>query len=124
MSFIGNLFWIIFGGFFVFVYYLFGSLILFLTIVGIPFGIQTLKLAGLALLPFGKDVQQGQRAGGCLYIIMNILWIVVAGIELAVIHLMLALVFAISLIGIPLALQHIKLAGLALTPFGHDVVNK
>src|SRR5687767_7762023 len=124
MSFIGNLFWIIFGGFFVFVYYLFGSLILFLTIVGIPFGIQTLKLAGLALFPFGKEVQQGQRAGGCLYIIMNILWIVVAGIELAVIHLMLALVFAVSLIGIPLALQHIKLAGLALTPFGHDVVNK
>jgi uncharacterized membrane protein YccF (DUF307 family) len=124
MSFIGNFFWIIFGGFFVFVYYLFGSLILMLNIVGIPFGIQTLKLAGLALFPFGKEVRQGIRATGCLYIIMNILWIVVAGIELAVIHLMLALVFAITLIGIPLAAQHIKLAGLALTPFGHDVVSK
>ena len=124
MSFIGNFFWIIFGGFFVFVYYLFGSIILILTIVGIPFGIQTLKLAGLALFPFGKEVQQGQRATGCLYIIMNIIWIVVAGIELAVIHLMLALVFAITIVGIPLALQHIKLASLALIPFGHDVVKK
>ena len=124
MSFIGNFFWIVFGGFFVFVYYLLGSLILILTIVGIPFGIQTLKLAGLALFPFGKEVRQGHRATGCLYIIMNIIWIVVAGIELAVIHLMLALVFAITVIGIPLAVQHIKLASLALIPFGHDVVRK
>jgi uncharacterized membrane protein YccF (DUF307 family) len=124
MSFIGNLIWIIFGGFFVFLYYLFGSIILILTIVGIPFGIQTLKLAGLALFPFGKEVQQGKRATGCLYIIMNIIWIVVAGVELALIHLLFAFLFAITIIGIPLAVQHVKLAGLALIPFGYDVVRR
>jgi len=124
MSVLGNLIWIIFGGLFVFLYYLVASLLLCLTIIGIPFGIQTLKLAGLALFPFGKEVTTGQRANGCLYIIMNALWILVAGIELAIVHLFLALVFALTIIGIPFAVQHIKLAGLALIPFGRDIVNK
>ena len=72
MNAIGNLLWIIFGGFIIFLMYLFGSLILFITIIGIPFGVQTMKLALLSLMPFGKDVRPGERAGGCLYIIMNI----------------------------------------------------
>ena len=121
MSVLGNLIWIIFGGFFVFLYYLIASLLLCITIIGIPFGLQTLKLAGLALFPFGKEVTRGERASGCLYIIMNIIWILIAGIELAILHLALALLFAMTIIGIPFALQHIKLAGLALIPFGHDV---
>lgn len=122
MNLIGNLVWIVFGGLFTFVYYLFASIILCLTIVGIPFGIQTLKLAGLALMPFGKEVRTGQRAGGCLYLIMNIIWILIAGLELAITHVVFALLFAITIVGLPFAAQHIKLAGLALMPFGHDVV--
>ena len=122
MSTLGNILWILLGGLIIFLIYLFGSLLLFLTIVGIPFGMQTLKLASLGLLPFGKEVKTGQRTGGCLYIVMNIFWLLVAGIELAFVHLLFALLFAITIIGIPFAQQHIKLAVLALTPFGHDIV--
>ena len=121
MSAIGNLLWIIFGGLVLFLMYLLGSVILIITIVGIPFGVQTLKLASVALLPFGRTVQPGQRASGCLYVLMNVLWIVTVGIELAVLHLVLAFLCAITIIGIPFARQHIKLAAVAIVPFGHDV---
>jgi uncharacterized membrane protein YccF (DUF307 family) len=123
MSTIGNIIWIIFGGFVIFLLYLLGSVVLMITIIGIPFGIQTLKIAMLALMPFGKDVQPAQRFSGCLYVVMNIIWILVAGIELAIIHLTLALFFAITIIGIPFALQHLKLTQLALLPFGQDIVD-
>ena len=124
MNALGNIIWIIFGGFIIFLMYLFGSLILFITIVGIPFGVQTMKLALLSLMPFGKDVRPGERAGGCLYIIMNVIWILVAGIEIAIVHAVLAVLFAITIIGIPFAVQHLKLAHLALVPFGNDIVDK
>ena len=104
--------------------YLFGSIVLIITVVGIPFGIQTLKLSVLALLPFGKDVRQGERAGGCLYLIMNVIWLLFAGIEIAIVHVVLALLFAITIIGIPFTAQHIKLAYLALVPFGNDIIDK
>ena len=121
MNELGNLLWIILGGFIIFLLYLFGSLVLMITIIGIPFGLQTLKMANLALFPFGREAVQSERAGGCLHIIMNIIWLLVAGIEIAVTHLILALLFAISIIGIPFAVQHLKLAYLALIPFGMDI---
>ncbi|MEQ9424651.1 MAG: YccF domain-containing protein [Cyclobacteriaceae bacterium] len=121
MNALGNIIWIVFGGWLIFLFYLFGSLVLCITIVGIPFGLQTLKMASLALLPFGKEVHPGQHSGGCLYIIMNIIWIMVAGIEIAMLHLILAFLFAITIIGIPFARQHLKLAYLGLVPFGNDL---
>ncbi|RLD24608.1 MAG: YccF domain-containing protein [Bacteroidetes bacterium] len=124
MNAIGNLLWIILGGFIIFVFYVFGSIILMITIIGIPFGIQTLKMANLALFPFGREAVQTQRSGGCLQIIMNIIWLLFAGIEIAILHLVLALIFAITIIGIPFAAQHLKLAYLALVPFGMDIVDK
>ncbi len=124
MNTLGNIIWIVFGGFIIFLMYLFGSVILFLTIIGIPFGIQTLKLAVMSLMPFGKDVVPGERQSGCLYLIMNIIWILIAGLEIAIVHAILALLFAITIIGIPFAVQHMKLAYLALAPFGSDIVEK
>lgn len=121
MNTIGNVLWILLGGLVIFILYLIGSLILIITIIGIPFGVQTLKMAGLAFMPFGREAVQGERAGGCLYIIMNVLWLLFAGIEIAIIHLVLALIFGITIIGIPFAQQHIKLAYLALVPFGMDI---
>ena len=121
MNALGNILWVILGGFIIFILYLFGSLILMITIVGIPFGLQTLKMANLALFPFGREAVQTERAGGCLHIIMNIIWLFFAGIEIAITHLLLALLFAITIVGIPFALQHIKLAYLALVPFGMDI---
>ena len=93
-----------------------------ITIIGIPFGMQTLKLAGLALWPFGKEVRSGQRSGGCLYILMNILWIFLGGIWICLSHLVFGAILCITIIGIPFGLQHFKLAALALSPFGKDIV--
>lgn len=124
MSTLGNLLWIIFGGFFIFLYYFFASLLLCITIVGIPFGVQTMKLAWVGLLPFGKEIRAGKQADGCIYFVFNLIWIVIAGLELAVVHLVLALLFAITIIGLPFAAQHLKLAQLALFPFGREVVDK
>ena len=82
-----NVLWLVLGGIFTALEYVVSSVLLMVTIVGIPFGMQTLKLAGLALWPFGKTVRTGERAGGCLYILMNVLWILVGGIWIAVSHL-------------------------------------
>ena len=112
-----NLLWLLLGGIFTAVEYLISSLLMMITIIGIPFGIQTLKLAGLALWPFGKEVRSGQRSGGCLYVLMNILWIFLGGIWIC-----LGAILCITIIGIPFGLQHFKLAALALSPFGKDIV--
>ena len=93
-----------------------------LTIIGIPFGMQTLKLAGLALWPFGKEVRSGNRSSGCLYILMNILWIFLGGIWICLSHLVFGAILCITIIGIPFGLQHFKLAALALSPFGKDII--
>lgn len=78
-----NILWLLLGGIFTAIEYLIASLLMMITIIGIPFGMQTLKLAGLALWPFGKEVRSGARSGGCLYILMNILWIFLGDLDLS-----------------------------------------
>lgn len=117
-----NLLWLVFGGVFTAIEYLIASLLMMITIIGIPFGMQTLKLAALALWPFGKTVRSGERSGGCLYVLMNVLWILLGGFWICISHLLFGAVLCITIIGIPFGLQHFKLAGLALTPFGKDIV--
>lgn len=121
MSLIGNILWIIFGGFIICIEYLISGFLLCLTIIGIPFGIQCFKLAKLALLPFGQDVVSKPTASGCLSTLMNILWVFLGGIWIAATHMIFALILAITIIGIPFAKQHVKLASLAITPFGHEI---
>jgi uncharacterized membrane protein YccF (DUF307 family) len=93
------------------------------TIIGIPFGIQTLKLANLALWPFGREVRSKPSSDGCLSIFMNVLWILLGGLCIALTHLVFALILTITIIGVPFALQHVKLAGLAVVPFGKEIVD-
>jgi len=121
MKLIGNLIWLLFGGIAMSIGYVISSLCLMITIIGIPFGVQTLKLALLALWPFGKKIVDNGASGGCLNVIMNILWIICGGLCLCLSHLGLGLLFCITIIGIPFGLQHFKLAGLALTPFGKTI---
>ena len=122
MSILGNILWILLGGgIFLFLEYLFGGVLLCLTILGIPFGVQCIKLAFLALLPFGKEVVAGKSHNGCLAIVMNVLWILFGGIWITLTHLLFGLLCAITIIGIPFAKQHVKLAALALAPFGKSV---
>lgn len=122
MSLLGNILWIILGGgIFIFLEYLIGGMLLCMTIVGIPFGIQCLKLSILGLLPFGRKVVNTASATGCLATIMNVIWILIGGFWISLTHLIFAGLCAITIIGIPFAAQHLKLASLALTPFGKTI---
>jgi uncharacterized membrane protein YccF (DUF307 family) len=123
MKLFGNLIWLIFGGIIIAIEYFVGSIILMLTIVGIPFGIQTLKMAALALWPFGRETRVHERASGCLYIIMNVIWLLTGGLWIAATHALFGVLLCISVIGIPFGLQHFKLTAIALSPFGRDIVN-
>lgn len=118
-----NILWLLFGGLVVAVEYALSSLILMLTVVGIPFGLQTMKLAVLALWPFGKKVVYRNGSDGCLSLEMNILWILVGGFSICLTHLALGLFLCITIVGIPFGMQHFKMASLALTPFGKDIVD-
>lgn len=124
MNFLGNLIWLIFGGIIIAVEYFIGSIFLMITIVGIPFGLQTLKMASLSLWPFGRDTVVHSRASGCLYIIMNIIWLITGGIWIAITHAIFGLILCITIIGIPFGLQHFKLTAIALSPFGRDIVSR
>jgi len=122
VSFIGNLLWIVLGGgILIALCYLIGGIVLCLTVVGIPFGVELFKLARLALAPFGKDVSTEGSASGLLQIAMNALWWVCGGLELALVHLLCAAVLAITVVGLPFARQHLKMLRLALLPFGARV---
>lgn len=118
----GNLIWFIFGGIIIAIEYFIASLLLMITIVGIPFGLQTIKLGLLALWPFGRTTVQHQTNSSCLSTIMNIIWMLIGGIWISISHLVFGILLAITIIGIPFARQHFKLAGLALTPFGREIV--
>lgn len=122
-----NLAWIVLGGGFVIALeYLLAGLILCITLVGIPFGVQCFKLAGLGLVPFGKDIVEDPAApgGGFVGGLGNVLWFLLAGLWIFLSHITLAAGLAVTIIGIPFALQHLKLALLALTPFGKRVVHE
>ena len=122
MNILLNLIWIVFGGWVIALEYVVSSLLMMVTIIGIPFGLQTLKLAVLALTPFGSTVVDTTSSGGCISLLMNVIWWFVGGIPIALTHIGLGLLFCITIIGIPFGVQHFKLAGLAFTPFGKNVI--
>ena len=121
MRVIGNIIWIIFGGIFIFFEYIFGGLILCLTIVGIPFGIQCFKFAIVGLAPFGVKIRDTSSNVGCLSTVMNIIWLVFGGIWIVLTHLIFGLLFCLTIVGIPFGLQHFKLMNLAFAPFGKTI---
>ena len=121
MSVLGNLLWLILGGFVLGLLYLLLGLIYCLTIIGIPFGYQLIKIGLFAMLPFGREPDAFGAVSGCMTVGFNILWILFGGIELALAHLVLGVLFCITIIGIPFGMQHFKLMKLALFPFGQGV---
>lgn len=124
MNLLMNILWLLLGGIFTAIEYLIASFLMMITIIGIPFGLQTLKMALLALYPFGKEVRSSPDSGGCLSILMNILWIFLGGIWISLSHLVFGVLLSITIIGLPFGIQHFKLAGLALTPFGKEIIDK
>jgi uncharacterized membrane protein YccF (DUF307 family) len=119
---LGNIIWLLFGGIIIAVEYFIASIALMITIIGIPFGVQTLKLGVFALWPFGNQTRVDVRASGCLYILMNILWLLLGGLVIALTHALFGLLLSITIIGIPFGMQHFKLAAIALSPFGRDII--
>ena len=124
MSIVLNILWFIFGGFLVSLAYILGGIVLCITVIGIPFGIQCFKLSLLGMAPFGREIRETEPPGGAIAIIMNIIWIILPGLELAIMHLCLAIFFAITIVGIPFATQHLKMTRLAILPFGFRVTDR
>jgi uncharacterized membrane protein YccF (DUF307 family) len=119
MGFIGNLLWIVIGGgLFIFAEYLIAAVILAVTVIGLPFAVQCLKLAMLGLVPFGKEVSGN---AGAVSTVFNLVWMFTGGLLIALSHLVFAAICAVTIIGLPFARQHMKLCGLALTPFGRSI---
>ncbi len=122
MRIIGNLLWWLFGGLEAAIGYFTGSLALALTIIGIPVALQTVKIGMLCLWPFGAQVRQTSSPTGCIRIPLNILWLVFGGLWACLVHILFGALLFITIIGIPFAKQHFKMAELSLAPFGKEVI--
>jgi len=118
MNFIGNIVWLILGGMVIALVYYIVGLLFCLTIIGIPFGFQLFKLGTFSLWPFGTQVIEGKDSIGCTNLFMNILWIILGWWEIALMHIFFGFILCITIIGIPFGMQHFKMAGLSLLPFG------
>jgi uncharacterized membrane protein YccF (DUF307 family) len=117
-----NLIWLVFAGFWLALAYIFAAVIMAITIVGLPFAAQALKLAGYALWPFGRTLIPSQARSRALSGLGNVLWFILAGWWLALSHLITGCLLCLTVIGIPLGVADFKMAGAALAPFGKEVV--
>ena len=121
LNFLLNILWLICGGVVAALAWVIAALIMALTIIGIPWCFSALRIALYTLLPFGQEMRSRPDAG-VLSVLGNIIWFVFAGWWLAIMHLILALGLAITIIGIPFAWAHLKLAGASLAPVGTEIV--
>lgn len=117
-----NIIWLVLAGFWLALAYVLAGVILCITIIGIPFGVQAFKLAGYALWPFGRVLVPSPTRLKGLSVIANILWFILAGWWLALAHLLTGILLCLTIIGIPLGVADFKMAGAALVPFGKEVV--
>ncbi|HEV7998543.1 MAG TPA: YccF domain-containing protein [Planctomycetaceae bacterium] len=122
MSLLGNIIWLICGGFIAGVIHILGGITLCLTIIGIPFGYQEIKIGIATFAPFGTTLVEYEDANSPLMLVLNIIWVVTFGWVIALHHLIWTVLLGLTVIGIPFALQHLKLVPLALLPFGRDLV--
>ncbi len=124
MSLLLNVLWIIFGGLHMAIAWLIAALIMVITIIGIPWARAAVTIALYTLLPFGHTVVDRKTGigSGFFGFVGNLIWLVLAGWWLALLHVLTALVLAITIIGIPFAWAHLKLAGVSLWPIGKEVV--
>lgn len=122
MKFLGNLLWLILGGLLIAMMYWVVGLMMCVTIIGIPFGVQLFKIGVLALWPFGHELVPKSDSGGCLQVVFNLVWILLGWWEIALTHLSFGIILCCTVVGIPWGLQHFKLAIGSIFPFGKEVV--
>ena len=122
MNTLGNIIWLLFGGLLAALGYVIGGFVLCCTVVGIPFGLQCFKLAGFILWPFGRTAVSTPSSGGCLTVLLNVVWFLFGGFWVALVHLAFGLLLLLTIVGIPFARQHFKLVEISLMPFGKRIV--
>ncbi len=121
MSLLLNILWFIFGGFISGTLWLLAALLLAVSLIGLPWAPAAARMAMFSYAPFGKRLSEGHAGGGGL--LLNVLWLVFVGWWLALHHVALACVLAITIIGLPFAWQHLKLAMASLAPVGSQLIN-
>lgn len=119
-----NLVWLVFAGVELAVGYVIGGVVMMVTIIGIPFGIQAFKLAGFTLWPFGRVVVPDPDRAGFFSGLGNFMWLLLVGWWLAAAHIIVGILLCLTLIGIPMGVASFKMAGLALWPFGRTIVDR
>lgn len=124
MKFLGNIIWLILGGLEAAIGYFSASLGLFVTIIGIPWALETVKIGVLCLWPFGATVIDTKTPTGCVRIPLNIVWLLCGGLLAWISHILFGALLCITIVGIPWGKQHFKMARLSLAPFGKDIVRK
>lgn len=124
MRIIGNVLWLVFGGLEAAIGYFTGSLAMACTIIGLPVAFQTFKIGLLCLWPFGAEIEDTDSLDGCIRIPLNVLWIIMGGLWAWLMHVIFGVLLFITIIGIPFAKQHFKMARLSLAPFGKRVLLK
>ncbi|SUB77612.1 YccF domain-containing protein [Porphyromonas macacae] len=125
MNFLGNIIWVVFGGLLIAFEYFVAGFVMMLTIVGIPFGLQSFKLGLVALWPFGTKIgPRTEGMQGCVNTLLNVLWFFLGGVWIMLTHLAFALLFFATVVGIPFGNQHLKLARVALHPFGRNIISE
>ena len=122
MNLFGNIIWLIFGGLMAALGYFLGGIVLCVTVIGVPWGLQCFKLAGFVLWPFGKKVISDSDTMGCLNIFFNLIWILGGGLYTAIVHIVMGAILSLTIIGIPWGKQHFKLVEVSLMPFGKRII--
>ena len=121
MNAIGNIIWLLLGGIVIALIYYVVGLLMCITIIGIPFGVQLFKLGTYALWPFGHELVYRPNEPGCLSTVMNLIWILLGWWEIAALHLACGLLFCITIVGIPWGLRHFRMAIASIFPFGKEI---
>ena len=118
LNFLSNVIWILLGGIWLFLAWCVCGVALCITIIGIPFGVQCFKIAGISLLPYGKEVITDYAK----HPVANVIWVIIGGWEMAILHLIVGIINCITIIGIPRGIQCFKITKMALFPFGSTSV--
>jgi uncharacterized membrane protein YccF (DUF307 family) len=117
-----NIIWLLFAGIWLFITYLLAAVLAFIFIITIPFGVASLRIAFYALWPFGRTVVKKQSAGAGSFV-GNVLWFVLGGWYLTLMHIVTGVLLCLTVVGIPLGLGNFKLIKVSLMPFGHQIVS-
>lgn len=120
MNLLGNIVWLLLGGFISAMMYFIAGFLMCITIIGIPFGLQLFKFGMFSLSPFGRNVTYTSTSG-CLATVFNVIWILCGWWEIAAVHAVFGLLLCVTIVGIPFGVQHFKIAGLSLMPFGRTI---